>query len=549
MKRWKILQNRPISTNQEVIELLLANRNIQGKEKDNFLQPTTETITLENVGLDKKEYKKFKKRATSAIENKERIIIYGDYDVDGITGSAILFETLYSKTKFVSAYIPGRIDEGYGLSIKGIDNMLASYPDTKLIITVDNGIVAGKAVEYAKEKGIDVIITDHHAKGEDLPEAYCILHTTSLCGAGVAWVIAKELGFESKEKVYEKLELAALATVADLVPLIGANRAIVKEGLEILKKTKRIGLKELFSLARIDKNQISVYTIGHQIAPRLNASGRLTHAINALRLLCTKDPEKATKYAKMLNDTNRDRQFLTDDSVQHAKLSALDHKLNTKLILVSHESYNQGIIGLVASHLVESYYRPSFAISIGEDGISKGSARSISGVNIVEMLRSVSDILLEVGGHPMAAGFSLETQKISLLHKALAKKAEEIITEELLERVLKIDMMLPFPLITKSLITEIQALAPFGMANYEPVFTTEGVVAEEVRRIGREGNHLKFILSKEGKKFDGVAFGAADKFDVVSGGTINIAYTLEENEWNGKTTLQLKIRDLQAVEV
>ncbi len=548
MKRWNILQNKPLSTSKEIVDILLKNRNIGKNEKAEFLHPNTQTIILENVGLERKEYKKFEKRIKSAIKDNEKIIVYGDYDVDGITGSAILFETLYSSTKQVTAYIPGRVEEGYGLSMKGIDNVLEKYPDAKLIITVDNGIVANSAVDYANKKGIDVIITDHHAKGEKLPEAFCILHTTQLCGAGVAWVIAKEMKFESDEKIHQKLELAALATVADLVPLIGANRAIVKEGLEVLKKTKRLGLKELFKHARIDLNSISVYTIGHQIAPRLNASGRLTHALNALRLLCTKDPEKATKYAKMLDDTNRDRQFLTEEAVQHAKLLALEHKLNTKIMLVSHNSYNQGIIGLVASNLVESYYRPSFAISIGEDGISKGSARSISGVNIVEMLRMVSHILDEVGGHPMAAGFSLKTEKIEELHIALAKIAERLVTDEVVERVLRIDALLKFELLDKSLFKNLQSLAPFGMGNPEPVFATEKVTVEECRKIGREGNHLKLIVSKDGNKFDAVGFGLADKFEISSGDTIDVAYTIDVNEWNGKTTLQLKVRDLKIKE-
>lgn len=549
MKRWKILQNKPISTNAEIIELLLSNRKILKKDREEFLDPRTDNITLEKTGLSRAEFNRFKKILENAFANEEKIIVYGDYDVDGITGSAILFETLYARTKNVSAYIPSRADEGYGLSIKGIDNVLEKNPDTKLIITVDNGIVANKAVLYAKEKGIGVVITDHHAKGEKEPDALCILHTTSLCGAGVAWVIARELGFENEDKVHEKLGLAALATVADLVPLIGANRAIVKEGLEVLRETRRLGLRELFNIARIDKKQMSVYTIGHQIAPRLNASGRLAHAIQALRLLCTNNEEKARKYAKLLNDTNQDRQLLTDDSVQHAKLLALEHKLNTKIILVSHESYNQGIIGLVASHLVESYYRPSFAISIGIDGISKGSARSIPGVNIIDMLRAVSDELLEVGGHPMAAGFSVRTEKINSLHASLSKEAERLVTEDLLEKILYIDMMIPFSLISKSLYHDIQALSPFGMANFEPIFATENVRVEEVRRIGREGNHLKFILSNDRKSFEAVAFGGADKYVVSNDDIINIAYAIDQNVWNGKIITQLKIKDLKTKDV
>lgn len=547
MKKWRILEKggiKKIENIDQVISILFNNRNLKTPEEiTRFLTPDINNISIDSIGIDQKEVIKFKKRVERAIVNSESIVIFGDYDVDGICGSAILWETLFSKSKKVTPYIPDRIDEGYGLSVRGIDNVLKNNPDVKLIITVDNGIVANDAVEYAKTKGIDVIITDHHVKGKILPKALSILHTTSLCGAGIAWVIAKELDYEQQDKIEEKLGLACLATIADLVPLKEANRAIVKKGLEILSETKRPGLRELLRDAGIEKSAISVHAVGHIIAPRLNATGRIQSAMNSLRLLCTNNLDKAKELSRLLSTINKDRQGLTEESVAHAKLLAVESSYSTRINIVADKSYNQGVIGLIASHLVESYYKPSFAISIGGK-ISKGSARSIAGVNIIELLRSVSDSLVEAGGHPMAAGFSIETHRIEEFSKALAKKAETIITDEILDRYITIDMELSFNLITKELVERMSKLSPFGMANPEPVFATYDVEVLEMRRIGRDQNHLKFVLGKEEKVFDAVAFRMADKVDIIPGDKISIAYTVEENEWKGRANLQLKIRDI-----
>ena len=549
MKKWKIIHQGlgegVKGSVEENVNILLKNRGLTTK-KDiaSFLHPDIEKVSLESSQIDPKEFKKFKKRIAVSIKNHEKTIIFGDYDVDGICASAILWETLFVKNKKAIPYIPERIEEGYGLSKKGIDNVLISHPDTKLIITVDNGIVAYDAVDYANGRGIDVIITDHHAIGKKRNNALCILHTVSLCGAGIAWVIAKELLFETKDEVYKKLELAMLATIADLVPLISVNRAIAKEGLQLIKNTKRIGLQELFLAADIDKKDVGVYTVSHIIAPRLNASGRIDKAINALRLLCTHDKEKAKYYASMLGTFNRDRQDLTSDAVEHAKTLSIKTSYSSKITIVADKSYNPGVIGIVASHMVEHYYRPSFAVSIGKE-ISKGSARSIIGVNIIELLRSVSSHLIEAGGHPMAAGFSVKTDHMEKFFKALARKAESIVTDEILERFITIDMLLPFELIDKKLFQEIEKLSPFGMGNSEPVFATEDVEVSDVRRIGQEGKHLKMKLSKEGKIFDAVGFGLSQKHDVQIGDIVSVAFTIDENEWQGKKTMQLKVKDIR----
>src|SRR3989344_2912910 len=432
MKKWKLLYNHK-SKVDEIVKILLKNRGLTNKKEiDRFLNPRLSGVTAKSVGINKNQLEKTIKRINKAIKKKEEVIVFGDYDVDGISGAAILWETLTEAGAKALPYIPHRLDEGYGLSKIGIDNLLLKNPKIKLIITVDNGIVANEAVEYANKKGIDIIITDHHvppAGGtKNLPKAYAIFHTTKLCGAGVAYLLAKEISnfkfqisnkYQSpKTKIQNNhLELVSLATIADLVPLTGANRTLVKFGIEKLRTTKRPGLLALIKEAEIDKSKIDVFEIGHIIAPRLNAMGRLEYAMDSLRLLCTKDLERAEALAKKLISTNKRRQEMTIETFEHAKSKiknqsiqqAQDKKSKIKsLIFIAHESYQQGVIGLVAGRLVEEFYRPAIVLSIGEK-YSKASARSIKGFNIIEFIRTASDLLVDAGGHPMAAGFTVET--------------------------------------------------------------------------------------------------------------------------------------------
>lgn len=552
MKKWDVSFDNDFveATPEKVVDLLLKNRGLRTKkEVDAFLHPNIESVTVESVGVDKEGLQKTLKRIEGAIKKKQRIIIYGDYDVDGICGTAILWETLYMLQANVMPYIPHRVDEGYGLSVKGIGHVLEKYPDTKLIITVDNGIVAHAPTEFAKEKGIDVIITDHHVKAETMPDALAIVHTTKLCGTGVAYLLSQEIKKQHPERpiadTHEHLELVALATIADLVPLLDANRTLTKYGLEQLRSTKRVGLIELFKEAVLNPKEIKAYHVGHVISPRLNAMGRLEYAMESLRLLCTKDVVRAQDLALRLGSTNRERQQLTVETVQHAKGWVTENKLTTaKLLFVAHESYQPGVIGLVAGRLVEEFYRPSIVLSVGGE-YAKASARSIRGFNIIEFIRSASEHLVDAGGHPMAAGFTVETKKIEILRKALTKKAEELLTEDAFIRKITIDCELPFAAITTELCHAIAALSPFGMGNPEPIFMTKNVLVKNRRLIGKDQKHVKLFLEKDGKIFDAIAFGMAETFaNVKEGEAIDIAYTLDENTWNGTTKLQLKLKDV-----
>jgi single-stranded-DNA-specific exonuclease len=540
-KNWNILNRTQIKNRKDLTEALLENRGIKTKkETEEFLNPKLETVTVDSVGINKKQLNKAILRIKSAIKDKEQIIIFGDYDVDGICGTAILWETLNSMGAKVLPYIPHRIEEGYGLSVAGILNLKSQIKDVRLIVTVDNGVVANKAVDFANGQGIDVIITDHHVQSKKAPNALAIVHTTKLCGAGVAYLLSQKLKIDESNQ----LELIALATVADLVPLKGANRTLLKFGLEALRKTERVGLLELFREAGLESKSLGVYEIGHIIAPRLNAMGRLEYAMDSLRLICTNNQKRAKELAHLLGTTNKERQDLTLQMVLHAK-DSIDRKKIKSLLFISHESYEQGVIGLVAGKMVEEFYRPAIVVAIGKK-FSKASARSINGFNMIEFIRGHSSMLVDAGGHPMAAGFTVETAKLKLLQKALESKAESLIDKNLLTRSLKIDCELNLSMVDIRLFEAIQKLGPFGMGNPQPVFMCKNAKIYDMRTVGVEASHLKLRLSQGGVILDGIGFGLGERVgEFKIGDEADIAYAIEKDEWNGEGRIQLKIKDFK----
>ena len=564
--KWEITNKTRNFTAEELINIILNNRGIKTKKDiEAFLHPKLESVTVDSVGIDKRQLTKAIKRINKALEKKEQIVVFGDYDVDGIAGSAVLWETLHGLGANVLPYIPHRIDEGYGLSKTGILSIRQAQDlrNVKLIITVDNGIVANQAVEFATKHGIDVIITDHHVPSKTLPDAYAIVHTTKLCGAGVAYLLSQELKAQiAKRKTEEDkhLELVALATIADMVPLVGANRTLAIYGLKALQKMKRLGLLALFAEAGIDQKAIGVYEVGRMIAPRLNAMGRMESAMDSLRLLCTKDRTRANMLAMKLSKTNRVRQMEMLQAAEHAIQKVKSQPFgfaqgeNSKLkslLFVADKSYQQGVIGLVAGKLVEAFYRPAIVVSIGEKE-SKASARSVKGFNIIEFLRQHSEYFVNVGGHPMAAGFTIETAKITVLQKALEDAAKQVLTDDHLVRTISIDAALSLEMINQQFFESIKALAPFGMGNYEPVFASKAIV-RDVRIMGREGKHLKLRLSSTNDQrqttsdqLEAVGFGMGERAgEIKVGEEIDIVYSVDENEWNGSRKLQLKLKDIR----
>lgn len=542
MKNWKIANSLNFENGKlnadKLINILLENRNIKtNSEKKEFLTPSLSTLTPKNLNISVKDLNTAKNRLEKAKKEKEGVIVYGDYDVDGITGTAILWENLNKKGFNVMPYIPSRTDEGYGLSIKGIDNLLKKYKETKLIITVDNGIVAIDAVDHASSLGIDVIITDHHVLSKKLPNAHSIIHSTKICGSAVAYVFAKEMyGVPNSY-----LELVALATVADVMKLTSYNRTLLIYGIKELKSTKRLGLLKMISSAGVEKEKIGVYEIGHVIGPRINAMGRIDEGMESLRLLCTTNNSRAIALVRKVSVTNTKRQEMTIESTIHAKAKSSKDK---KIIVVSDKSYNPGVVGLISGRISQEFYKPSAVISEGKE-ISKGSARSVSGFNIIKFLRLAEDLLIDVGGHPGAAGFTIETKKIPEFKKLLEKLADKQIEDKLLIKKVRVDCELPIEYVNKSLFDKLQALAPFGFGNPEPVFADE-VIVENFRFVGKERNHLKLELKSVNQevRLGGIMFGVDESLKIEKEDKINIVYSIAENSWNGNKKIELKIKDL-----
>lgn len=557
---------------EEVINLLFKNRGIKTKEqKEEFINPKKPVdIPLRQVGLKKGEIIKAVRRIEKARKSKEKVVVYGDYDADGICATAILWECLYSLGVDVLPYIPERFSEGYGLNVGSVEKLKTKYPKLKLIITVDNGIVAYQGVEAAKRLGIDVIITDHHLphpeaprqlrgkvnsprnkRKNKLPQAHSIIHTTKTGGAGIAWFLSREIKKQLTHHLpygfNETLALAAIGTIADQIPLLSINRSLVKFGLEQLRKTKRPGLLELYKEAAIEAEKIGTYEVGFVIAPRLNAMGRLEHAIDSLRLLCTRDKKRSKQLALSVGKINKKRQKIVDEVVLHAKKSAQSRDW-LGVIVVSHASYHEGVIGLAASRLVEEYWRPAIVLSKGSK-VSKASARSISGFNIIDAIRELDDLLIEAGGHPMAAGFSIETKKIEQFIESLEEKSSQRLTGDLLVRKLPIDLELDFGLINWDLVGKLKLFEPTGMGNSRPTFAAYGVSLVDLKPVGFENKHLKLKLAKKGQVFDAIAFGFGNLYrDLLVGGEIDLVFGVEENVWNGKKTIQLKVKDIKKSE-
>lgn len=538
-------------TNEEIINLILKNREI--KDEKEFLQPKNPSkITLKDFGFDT-EFKKVIKIFQFIKKNNQTIVVYTDYDADGITGGAILWETLHLLGFKVMPYVPDRKNEGYGFSKKGIDNIKKLY-DPTLVISVDHGITKVKEVEYATKLGIQIIITDHHIKQKDVPKkAKAIFHIPALSGSGVSYFFSKEIfihfghpkGVQAQTnlntlRVYfnnDYLALASIGTIADMVPLIGPSRSIVKFGLETFPKIKRFGIRHILKEAGIEEKLITPYDVGFIIAPRINAVGRLESAIDALRLLCTTNEDRAQKLAHKVGQTNKDRQGLVKESVEEAE-KIIGPEPKNKLIILTSDHWNEGIIGLIASKIVEKYYRPTIILT-KNDGSYKASARSIPSFHITDFLVGLKKYLVDVGGHKQAAGFTIEKDKLSDFIKTAEEKTNRLIDWTDLEKKVEVDLKIPLLKINLSLAKKIEDLAPFGIGNPQPTFVSQGEIAD-AQLFGKQNDHLKIWLKGCNSEF--IGFFQAGKFNELSRGkSINIAYSLDINRWGGKESLRGKL--------
>ncbi|VVA43706.1 Single-stranded-DNA-specific exonuclease RecJ [Candidatus Roizmanbacteria bacterium] len=554
---------------KQILNLILKSRNI--KDLEQFLNPPSPLfLTLEDFGSYKKSFDKVLKILKEIKGKNQMIVVYTDYDADGITGGAILWETLHLLGFKVMPYVPHRKLEGYGFSKIGIDNVKKEF-DPALIISVDHGITKVEEIKYAKKLGIKIIVTDHHLKGDKIPEsAEAIFHIPTLSGSGVAYFFAKEIfnsfltsAVEERSgktaEVYkvlannfatDYLAIASIGTIADLVPLVGPSRSLVKYGLTTFPKIKRFGIKHILKQAGIENKKITPYEVGFMIAPRINAIGRLEHAIDALRLLCTNDEKKAYGLAHKIGNVNIERQELVEKSVKEAQQLLLKGKgLSQKVIILVSEHWHEGIIGLIASKIAEEFYRPTLVLTRTETGY-KGSARSIPSFHVTDFLRSLKKDLIDAGGHKQAAGFTLEKNQLEGFIKNAQKLAKKLIKDKDLKRKIEADLKIPISKINLDLVKSLEALEPFGMGNPRPTFYSEGILTGAML-LGKTQKHLKLFVSdvipaKAGiQSLELLAFNHADKFkELSSGQKIKVVYNLDINEWNNKKNLQGKIMSI-----
>lgn len=493
-------------------------------------------------------------RIRRAIEASEKIVVYGDYDVDGITATTLLVRALRRLGAVVDCYIPDR-QEGYGLHQESLQKL--ADDGAGLVVTVDCGI-AGTAEIDAMRGVLDLVVTDHHLPGETLPDAVAVVDPhradceypfKDLAGVGVAFKLCQALFREIRNEEFEDdLEIAALGTVADIVPLRSENRKLVKRGLACMKETKLKGLRQLIEVAGLGGKDISSGQVGFVLAPRLNAAGRLETAMRGVELLLTEDEERAKDIALTLSELNSERQQIEADILEQAKkqLASVDTAAARTLVIVG-KNWHPGVIGIVASRLVDLYYRPTIVVSI-QDGEGKGSCRSIKGFHLFDALTSAKDTLVQFGGHEMAAGLTVLPENIDALRAALDAYAETHMKEEDYVPCLALESELRPEEITTDLVTELSNLEPYGMANPRPLFGSFGVKGLDVRVIGREGQHLKFLMESGAQPIQAIGWNMAEKSVMVDRGPVDIAYMPEINEWNGKISLQCKLSELRSSE-
>jgi len=522
---------------KEIIDLLLKDRGLNTlKQQENFFHPPhPKNITLKDLGIKSVQTSKALALIKETIKKKRPIIIFGDYDVDGLTATATLWHFFYSFYPETHPFIPNRFRHGYGLSKAGLEEVTKKHGPS-LIITVDNGITATKAVKFAQSQGHQIIITDHHQLPKKPVKADATIHSTQVCGSGLAYIFARFLSNKlGRSLPKDALSFATLGTISDMVPLLNFNRQFVYHGLQSLAKTNNPGLLALYKATSLDPESLSAGSVSFQLAPRLNASGRLGEATDSLRLLCTNNPQRAQSLAEKLTNLNSQRQEQTETGLEHALAHA---QPQDKLIFLCHEDYHQGVIGLIAGKLVEKHHRPTIIVS-QQEGISKASARSIKGVNIIELIRSAQDLLISAGGHPQAAGFSVNTTKITQLKKALIKKADQIITDELLKKPISADIQLSPDDLNLSLAQKMNLLAPFGIGNPKPVFYTPNFELKSHRWVGQAQNHVQLKLAFQNQNFSGIAFHSSQK---EFSSPLDLTYQLDINQFRQQTNLQLIIK-------
>lgn len=557
--QWIVAETDPILADElaaqagvpRVIARLLINRGIRTVEQAKaFLNPSTSDLHDPFLLPD---LEAGVKRLARAIESGEKICIHGDYDVDGITSAAVLVRTLRALKANVSHRLPHRHREGYGIKPVAVEE--AVEQGVSLIVTCDCGITACETIEFANERGIDVIVTDHHEQGAELPRAVAVVNPKrhdanypfpELAGVGVALKFAQALvryfGYNESSFISKFIDLAALGTVADVVPLLGENRIIVKHGLEAIPRSRKVGLQTMLKSAGLIGKPLTTHSLGFILGPRINAVGRMDDASVALRLLLTNDEQEAWALSYEMENLNRERRAEQERIMAQALEQVNSKDLSSVRVLVlSAEGWNTGVIGVVAGKICDTYNRPTIMISRDEgSGIGSGSARSISSFSIIEGLRRCEDLLEGFGGHAQAAGLALRLDRLNAFEERINAICAEVIPEERLIPRIEADAELSPDEINDELADAIVAMEPFGEGNDEPLFITRGLKVIEKRKVG-DGSHLKLWLQGGSRpSMECIAFGFGDKYTSLELGTlVDLCYHVRHNIFNGSRSIQL----------
>lgn len=543
--KWHLKNSSQPDSPSELEAILLANRGITNKA-DWFKPARPATFDLDDLKIDPTALKTTLKLLKKVQKTQGLIVIFGDYDADGITATAVLWRVLHNLGFNAKPFIPDRLRHGYGLTAKALEEIF-STSQPALVITVDNGIVAHEAATYLKQKKCPLVITDHHLPEATLPEAQAIFHSTSVCGAGVSWLLAREIVRQLKpdqdQLINNQLDLVGIATIADQMPLTAYNRAFAAWGIKALKVTTRVGLLELIKVAAINQNLIDSGLINYALAPRINAMGRLKNGLDALRLLCTTSPTQAAALAQELSSTNLKRQDLTAQQIEEA-LTQVESQSQEKLLIVQSANFHEGVIGLIAGKITEQFNKPVIVIALGED-LAKASARSLPKINIIELIRQVKTDLLAAGGHPMAAGFSLKPEKIATVKQKLQSLAQAY-PDEYFEKKLELECLLPTKLVEAQTYHLLKTFEPFGTKNPVPIFGFEALKVVSSQTMGQDQNHLRLVVATPAGQQLTIIGWRLGKLaaSLVTGQSIKVAGELTLNEWRGKTSVQITAKAL-----
>lgn len=545
-----------------VLAALLVHRGIGSfEEARSFFRPNLNDL---HDPFLMKDMDKAVGRVSKAIDNHEKILIYGDYDVDGTTAVALVYSFLRKYTPHIDFYIPDRYDEGYGVSLKGVD--WAAENGFSLIITLDCGIKAIDKAEYASSKGIDMIICDHHLPENELPAAVAVLDPKredchypfddlSGCGVGFklvqAYAISKGIPFE---ELVPLLDLLVVSIASDLVTIIGENRVLAHYGLKRLNENPRIGLQSMLALSNLEPGHVTIDDIVFKIGPRINAAGRMESGRLAVQLLTACDIAVADDVASKINDNNNERKSI-DREITKEALEQVEggNKLSTdKVVIVFNPQWNKGVVGIVASRLVEAYYKPTFVLT-KSNGFVTGSARSVRGFDLYDAIDSCADILENFGGHIYAAGLTMKEENLEEFARRINKYVEEHLSDEMATPIIDVDAEIDFSTITPKFYRILKQFQPFGPGNSAPVFMTRNVYDDgNGRKVGPGGAHLKLELIQETqpyKQIPAIAFNMAQLFDQIKAGNpVDICYSVVENYYRGSSTLQLRIKDMHECE-